>query len=273
MAASTLYTAPYIGATIANPVNVELVTQPEEWLIKVAKGDVQGHSVFGSFGERVNVAVAAAGEDVWPGTIGLIPHPNPAGQQMAVSSSSGDDAIAGPGVQKVMIGYLDASGVQQTEIVEMSGVTPKNTNASDIAFINFVHSVQGAGVVAVGNITVHQVGTPATVYNMIALGGNMSLSCISKVPAGKTLYIVQWYATQVANKPTTLRLRSTDREGILYPDIFLFKEAFYLDGAPLSDWISPPQIIPENSVVKVSAWAKSTAGNVSAGFRGILVDN
>ncbi|MCK5307035.1 MAG: hypothetical protein KAJ73_00350 [Zetaproteobacteria bacterium] len=260
MSNSTMYRPPYSGSQ-------------QDWLFRVAKGQVPGHKTFGAFGERDNVAIVATGADVWRGVLPKLPHPASGGVQMTVTSSDDDDTLIGPGVEKVQINYLDGSGQEQEEIVNMNGSTGRNTIATDITWVNSMHSVQGADAVALGNITIHAVGVPVTVYNMIEAGGNMSLTCAVKVPTGKTLYIVQWYATQAGNKPTTLRLRSTDRDGTLYPDIFLFKESFYLDQAPLSDWIAPQLLIPADSIVKVSAWAAGAGGNVSAGFRGILVDD
>ncbi|MHA1806191.1 MAG: hypothetical protein ACTSX2_01290 [Candidatus Thorarchaeota archaeon] len=241
--------------------------------LNVSRGLINGQAGIHVFGEREDVDQKVDGEDVWRGTAAIIPTPPPVGEQMSLVSTSGLDAVAGGGVEQVKINYLDGSGVEQTETVVMTGATPVDTIATDISFVNNMHSISGANTVAIGDITIYKFGAAATVYNVIYRGGNMTLTCKYKVPAAKKLYISNWYGTQTDNKPTTLRLRSTDKDGVLYPDIFIFKGIMFLDSGALPLPFHPYIEIPSLSQVKVSAWATNTLGNVSSGFSGILVDD
>lgn len=262
---------------IGNPVlgaGTNLFGIPFEFDIEVAKGNVAGHSVFGTFGERENVAVVAKGEDVWEGTASEIPIPPSSGEQMTFVSTSANDTAGGTGVQSVEIMYLDGNGNQQIEEKAMNGTTPVDTTATDISFVNFFHAdTVGSNDVAVGDITIYQKGDATRVYNIVKAGGNMSLTCKAKIPAGKTLLIESWAASQTGRKPTALRLRSTDHHGELHEGVFIFKDSVRLDGTAIEKPKKPPIRIPALSVVKVSAWADDAAGSVSAGFCGTLVDN
>ncbi len=241
--------------------------------LDVARGLVLGQTGVQIFGEREDVDQKVDGEDVWRGVAAIIPTPPDVGEQMSLVSTSGDDAAAGIGIEEVKINYLDGSGDEQSETIALAGLTPVHTIATDIAFVNNMHSVVGANTVAIGDITIYQFGTPLTVYNLIYRGGNASLTCKYQVPANKKLYISNWYGTQTDNKPTTLRLRSTDKDGVLYPDIFIFKGIMFLDSGALPIPLAPYIEIPSLSEVKVSAWATNTLGNVSTGFGGILVND
>ncbi len=245
-----------------------------DFFLDVAKGMKGDHSAFGTFCEREGVAVVATGEDVWQGTAAIIPDPPGAGEQMTIVSTDADDTAAGAGARTMEIMYLDGSGIQQIEELALNGTTGVDTVATDISFVNFFHTdTAGATGVAEGDITIYKKGASSTVYNMIEAGGNMSLTCKLKVPTGKTYYLLNWHATQTGRKPTTVRLRSTDHHGELHPGVYIFKGVAYIDGTNIVLPMEPPLQIPAMSIVKVSAWATDTAGNVSAGFDGVLIDN
>lgn len=157
------------------------------FLNDVARGNVKGASIFSAFGELVTTG-AATGNLIWPieGTVN-IPVPVPAGVQMAVVSTNAADTAAGTGVRSVEIHYLDANLAEQVEIVTLNGVTPVNTVATDIRFINCMHMLTyGSGKAAAGNISASNGGTT---YSRLVAGKRRCSSSARMVPAGKVLML------------------------------------------------------------------------------------
>lgn len=233
---------------------------------------------FELMGERETIAVVAAGEDVWRGAASAVPIPDQInGVQMTVVSTSTSDTSAGAGVRTVLIHYLDMDWIAQTETVTMNGTTGVNTVATDIKFVQEIHATAvGSTTVAVGVITIHLTGTPATVFNVIDAGGNMSLSMIKMIPAGFNLHISNWTASVAGNKPTFVRLRSTDHDMILYDGgspVFIFKDVAVLETAPFArEWPREERItIPAKSIIKVTVWSAQAGGDVAASLVGELI--
>lgn len=232
-----------------------------------------------SLGERDNIAVIATGADVWHGTASAMSIPPSGGEQMEVVSDDAQDSPTGTGVREVDIHYLDSSGVEQVEEVSLDGLTPAQLSASDVMFVQDIHAISvGSNGVAEGNIHIRSTDTPANVYDMIKLGGNMSLSISKMVPAGKTLYLTHWQASATGSKRITLRLRSTDHHGVLLDSenpVFIFKDTVNLENSSFDRRWTEQELfpIPELSIVKISAWASGVGSYVSVGWDGILIDN
>lgn len=234
--------------------------------------------LFEMIGERESIAVVATGADVWRGAANIIPIPDQTtGEQMTLVSTSVNDAAAGSGIRTVYIHYLDGSKAEAVETVTLDGTTPVNTIATDITFIQEIHAASvGAGGVAAGVVSLHQVGTPATVYTVIDIGGNKDLTFFRMVPAGWELHVSNWSSSASGNKPSFVRLRSTDHHGALYdgtPPIYIFKNALTLETA--SDFRSRAQeeriIVPTGSIIKASVWATQAGGNVACSLSGELI--
>lgn len=254
--------------------------------LEVAKGNVVGTRGLKQHGERENLANVVNGSDIWRGTATTVPIPSSSGEQMTIVSSDPGDDLTGIGVQKVHIEYLDTSGLPQVEVVELDGTNPVNTVATNITFVNAIHTTQvGSNGVAAGNITIYKFGDVATVYNMITIGGNMSLTTNYKVPSNKTLYLSNWEASVSGSaKRATVRLRATSRDsqnddGVVYNGnnpAFLFIDTLNLSEAVGFIEFSPFLKIPSGSIIKVTAWADSGGGSggyVSSAFNGYLIDN
>lgn len=259
---------------LGNPVlgaGANLFGIPYDFALEAAKGNVPDHSLFNTFGEKDSVAITVNGDDVWAGVATTMPTPPSAGEEMTMVSTSVNDTTGGTGARLMEVMYLDGNGDEQIHEQALNGTTPVDLTVTDIAFVNFFHTdIVGSNGVAVGDITIYKKGDPSTIYNVVKAGGNMSTTCVYKVPAGKKLYIKSWYGTQTGRKPTKLRLRSTDHHGAIHEGVFLFKDAMFLDGTALELEFCPPLLIPALSIIKVSAWATATGGDVSAGFKGYL---
>jgi hypothetical protein len=239
---------------------------------EISKDNLAGHVHLWGFGERSNVAVDAKGEDIWLGPTARMTHPLVAGEQMTVVSSDANDTSGGTGVRTIIIEYIDGNGEAQTESKTMNGTVGVNTTATNIAFVNHMYATSvGSNGVSEGNIDIHKLGDAATVYNRIGLGGNKDLGIHIRVPANKTYFITEWHCAVAGNKPTAMRLRSTDWDNILYngnDPVFIFKDTAYIAEGNFDRDFDPPIRIPGGSTIKVSAWATQAGGFASASFNG-----
>ncbi len=246
---------------------------------EIAAGNLESHVVLPGFGERdsIQLPVGGIGEDIWEGVATVIPHPAVAGEQMTVVSTSVEDGVAGTGVITIRIQYIQASdGQEATEDITMDGTTPVNTTATDIAFINHMFTTSiGSNGVAVGNIDIYKLGDSSTVYNRIITGGNKDLTVAIRIPTGKTYFINEWHCSVTGNKPTAVRLRSTDWNGILYngdDPVFIFKDTAFLAEGNFDRDLDPPIKVPGGSTIKISAWAQQAGAFASGSFGGFYED-
>ena len=230
-----------------------------------------------AIGERTSIQIVTQGSDIWHGVDSTITMPPSSGEQMQVVCANAADISGGTGIREIEIHYLDSAGACQSEIATTNGLSPVDTIAMDMRFIQDVHASKvGSNGVAVGDIHIQSKnigGNP--IYNMILAGGNMSLTINKMVPAGKTLYITHWDASAGGKQPVTVRLRSTDHHGELFQDVFLFKDTVNLENSSfIRRWVEEEWFaIPEFSIVKVSAWTTQAGADVSVGWSGVLIDN
>jgi hypothetical protein len=239
--------------------------------IDIGLGNVEGSSLFGGFGERNSVEAATDGVDIWQGAAERQPLPDSAGEAMVVVSTSVQDAAAGTGAQTLDVHYLDATGAEQVEVVSLTGTTPVALVATDVRYVQFMHSsTVGSRGVAEGDITIYKNGATSTVYNVVKEGGNMSLTSARMVPLGKKCLVDSWHATESKDKKIAFRLRSTDSSGHLHEGVFIFKDAMYLTSDSMQ--AGTGFIAPALSVVKVSGWAPVTGAEASCSWSGTLVD-
>jgi hypothetical protein len=242
---------------------------------EISAGHLPGHVSLPGFGERdeVQTPIGGIGEDIWEGVATQIPHPPVAGEQMTVVSTSVQDGVAGTGAITIRIQYIQASdGQEATEDITMDGTTPVNTVAEDIAFVNHMFTTSiGSNGVAVGDIDIYKLGDDTTVYNRIIAGGNKDLTVAIRVPTGKTYFINEWHCSVTGNKPTAVRLRSTDWNGILYngdSPVFIFKDTAFLAEGDFDRTLDPPIKVPGGSTIKVSAWAQQAGAFIGASIGG-----
>lgn len=167
----------------------------EPFELQVSRNQIMGHRVVNVFGYNADIDTAL--ETVWPQG-GVLTRPA-AALAMTVSSSSTDDDAAGTGARTVVIQGLDADYNEVSETVELDGQTAV-TMATEMIRVNYMFVASAgsgntaAGTIYVGTGTVTS-GVPATIYNMIGLGYNASLTGSYTVPAGHTGYVVSGMLT------------------------------------------------------------------------------
>ncbi len=265
---------------LSNPIQFE-----------IARGSMAGLSSFFGFGEKDNIQDLDHEVDLWQGTTSTQPIPNQTiGEQMVVFSTDYNDRLSGgTGIQKVEIDYLDSSGNEKREIINLNGTRWIKTVGTNIRFINALHSVQvGSNHTAIGTVVlaslgshvVTPIGTTAVMgtslvqscYNVISSNNNMSLSSLRMVPAKKTYYLAEWSAS-AANAPVKLRLRITEIHGTRVQNVFLFNDTTALIYGTYEKVFTIPIKIPELCMIKVSGVAWSAGGYGAASYSGILEDD
>lgn len=234
-------------------------------------------------GFRSSISNATNGDDIWTGTAITIPIPPSAGQQMQVVSTSvaDDGAPVGTGVLTLDIHYINANGLEKEEYITMNGLTPVPTVATNIRFVQDIHTLTvGTNLAAVGTISISQFGAPTTVYSTITPGMNRALNSARMVPAGKVLIIRSFNMSGGAaagGKSADIRLRSTSDHGAILPvspnPVFLVEDNFlsFNSGTSRIYGDNNPIIIPALAIVKCTAFASAAGSDVQASWRGILV--
>ncbi len=265
---------------LSNPVQFE-----------IARGSMAGLSSFFGFGEKDNIQDLDNEVDLWQGTTSSQPIPNQTiGEQMVIFSTDYNDRLtSGTGIQKVEIDYLNASGNEQKETINLNGTSWIKTVGTNIRFINAIHSIQvgshntaiGTVVIAsMGSNVVAPIGTTAVMgttlvqncYNLISSHNNMSLSSLRMIPAKKTFYLSEWSASAV-NAPVKLRLRITEIHGTRIPNVFLFNDTTSLVYGTYEKLFTVPIKVPELCMIKVSGVAWSAGGYGASSYSGIIEDD
>lgn len=239
--------------------------------------DISGGIAEPEFQLGFRSSVSIPFNDLWSGSATTIPiPPQPGGQQMQLQSTDVADAAAGTGVQKIMVHYLDSSGTEQQEVVIMNGTTAVTTLATNIRFVNELHSYAvGSNNFAVGTITITPVGTPATVYNQIDPNNNIDLSTQFMVPAGK-LFVISSFsgtgASTVSGRPADIRLCSTDDDGLLLAtNIFIADDSILVLNSGLQKSLEIPKFVPALSIVKMIVYDSTPGEDISGTYKGVLV--
>jgi len=243
-----------------------------DYKMLIGMGLMAGHDPFRGFGYRSGLSTAVTGDDIWQGAATTQPVPNQTtGEQMVIVSSAAADSSAGANVRKIHIHYLDSGGNEQKEIVTMNGVTPVNTAATNIRFVQHIHTYENGtfGAAAAGNISVYKVGDAATVYAYIKAGENKSLDSSRMVPNGKTFYLSYISVSGASGKPLSIRLRATSEEnGTLFPGIFLFNELFSVQDSIGTIMFDIPRKFPSLAIVKGTVFSSQAGGECTINYGG-----
>ena len=205
-----------------------------------------------------------------PSTVTL---PRPEGTLLKMVSTDAGDVLDGGGVEEVDIHYLDNLGHEQCETIATSGLTSVDLVSTDVYDVQWMHAtkVTAFGDVALGDIKLVDVTSGLTIYEMIAEGGNQSMSCRFKIPAGHNGYIKHWSAAGLKRR-IDFYLRATcerfTRE--LVPDVFLFQDFVTLEATS-----GPPMFVghaklPPLCIVKVSALADAAGGEAGCSMTILL---
>lgn len=245
------------------------------FLYDVAMGNITGASpvlVMGYNGDVDNTR-----EDLWP-VGGTYIFPSSA-QQLKIVSSSTNDTSNGTGARTVDIHYLDSNYAAQTETITLNGTSAVNTVATNIIRINDMHVMTaGSTGAAVGNLSLTNAAGDET-YGYISTTHNASRNAIYTVPAGYTLYIVDWQfgtGSNAGNRMAEFTLRvTTTHADELTPGVFHMKDvAVQQDGDSFTVFTVPIKCIAQSDI-KISVISDSATANAICGghFSGWLQAN
>jgi hypothetical protein len=246
----------------------------------IAKGDVSGTSGTNKFGNAPDFDTGDGEVDVWDAANDAV-----AWQQMnyTFSSSADIDRISSSDngdTQDIEIEGLDANYDIVVQTITLTGQTPVALNTSLIRVFRMknVGSTNVVGYVFcfVNVATTNGIpNTPANIRAVIDNGNNQTEMAIYTVPAGKTGYIREIYASTAGGSRATnyiikLKIRT-------FGQVFQLKHRRAInDDKDLEKKFDVPEIATEKSDIIVTAQTAATAiseSSLSAGFDIVLVDN
>ena len=251
---------------IINPA----ISENQSKYFDIANGTRLNTSSFRGFGQRSSLSTATNGDDVWEGTATTCPFPATAGERMSVVSSSASDTSDGTGVRTIIIQYLDANGDEVNETITLSGVTAVHTVATNIRFVQQIHSqTVGSVGVAVGTISIYKYGDANIVYTVIKPGGNLSLNSLRMIPRAKKFFMLTLSIAGTSNKPLSVRLRATSDNGNLTEGLFfLFKDICFVQNSIREKVFIIPLVFPSLCIIKITAYSAQAGGDISIGYDG-----
>lgn len=153
------------------------------FLIDVAKGKIQGHSIKTIL--MRNPDVSNTETDLWGGGGDMI-FPT-AAESWEIVSDNVNDTAAGTGAQVVLIAYLDGQYNPQQIIVPLDGITPVQLNDDHFRPDDVVVVASGSGRRNEGLLTVRVSGAGAT-RRTVQPTFSVSQDCHFTVPAGFTIF-------------------------------------------------------------------------------------
>lgn len=243
------------------------------YLYDIAEGNVTAHTPFTKLG--YNGDVGATEEDIITQG-GVYPWFPAGGVALEVVSSDANDTLAGTGVQKVKITYLDTTYAQQTQTLNMNGVTPVPLTDTHILRVNSIRATQvGTNNMSVGQIDCRLVGGAATIYRSIVAGYTRGRGITFTVPLGKTLYITSiavssGYTTAGKVVRWIARAQVDDTDPTTKINFFQpFFEIITQDASFHRDFEMPIKI-PATADVKVSAVSNGAGSFCNCALRGWL---
>ena len=196
---------------IANVENVieadDKTVRTEGYYPLIAQGKITGRTPFSKVGKILNPIIT--GFEI----ISNIAVIHPGGIQCEVVSASVNDALAGTGVQKILLEFYDSDWVYRTEIIEMNGTTPVNTVSTDINRMECMSAYQvGIGNVAAGNITLKDTSAVNT-YFQIDAKENFCPRCLHYIVPGSKSFVTDILVSSNTKEGVEFRLVTTVDNG------------------------------------------------------------
>jgi len=263
-----------VGATDSGNLRV---TDAESGLA-IAKGDVSGHTFVHKFGRAPDFDTGDGGVTIWDGA-------DDAGineMQYNYSTTAIIDSISSADntdTQAIELQGLDSNYELVLQTVILTGQTRKalNTNLIRVLRMKNIGSTDLAGEVYCYENTALTAGVPTDTTKVraaIVVGNNQTEMAVYTIPAGKTGYLRQWFASSSGAKKTTnylMRLKTRP-----FGQVFqLTHSSSIADAAPFIHTYIEPETFDAKTDIEMTAAitdAAVTQAAVSAGFDLVLVD-
>ena len=158
-----------------------------DFLLEVTKGNVPGHSQTAVIGLSTFINDTAF-QDIWEVDGSLVYLA--AADKLEILSDSANDTLAGTGAQTVLISGLDENYVEQSQLVELNGTTPVETDDDFLRFRQLTVATVGSGDENEGTITV-RTKTSGDTQGVILPDKGISFNSHFTVPAEKVAIILQ----------------------------------------------------------------------------------
>ena len=214
----------------------------------IAAGHMPGCGYVRKFG--YNPEVVEAQETIWSAG-GLYPWPDSA-EVLKVSSDNADDIG-----NTILLSGLAGNYVRQSETIVLNGTTPVDTEYS---YIRVFRAEVTSGDAADGTISVKDNANTTTLL-VIDAGKGQTLMSVYTIPAGKTGFLISWYAGTSANQTVEVELYIRP-----FGKVFQIKSIMHIYRSPYKDTWLFPDSIPAMSDIDLRASNGVGGGSVSGGF-------
>jgi hypothetical protein len=261
-----------LGGTIGKDFDAAVVRTVSASLA-MARGEFEGSSVVGKFGQNPNVGTSE--EDIWSQGGTYTGFLTAASAVRIKAGGDTNDTAAGTGARTIRAEGLDANFVAATEDITTAGASASSATTQTFIRVNRAY-VLTTGTYHGSNTDDIEIETTggATVASIAAGLGQTQLA-IYCVPAGKTAYITNAWAVLDGTKPATIRLwQSRDADDVTTP----FTGKRIIRNFPgvtgsLRHQVEALVAVPEKSDIWMSAIGPSGGVGIAAGFDLNLVDD
>lgn len=179
-----------------------------------------------------------------------------------IVSTNAADTSNGTGVRTVRVVSLNASGVQVVSTVTLNGLTAVSLGAG-ISAVQWIEAATvGSGGVAAGDISIGSINgaqTVASTIEMIAAGGNKSMSGRYVVPAGHIAYVYQWDINAIGNDQDARLRAQVFSDDHTFSEPFHFLDSMYMKGDQRGVQFCNYIKVPALSMIKFSTKPAATA--------------
>ena len=241
--------------------------------LEVAKGNIPGATAVFKFG--YNPDVNGVEETVWNNGGDYDWSALTAATLIYFSSTSANDSIADIGARQVEVQGLNASYVEITETVDLTGQTQAATTQQFLRVNRAYVLTAGSSETSIGTIYgSSEVGVAAGVPtgNIVVNMGllNQSQLGIYTVPAGKTFYLDDLNFTAGISQATkTATVRAVVRE---LGGVFRTRYINVVQSNQLITKFEYPLAIPEKSDIELRVVTNSTNNQIGGSFQGVLIE-
>lgn len=182
-------------------------------------------------------------------------------------------ASTGLAVVRVEAG-LDANYAEVSQYIVLNGTTGVDGTTALIRGARLYGVLVGSGGSNVGTITMRQKTTTANVFAVLPIGYNQTMIAAFTIPAGKTGYIIQWFAS-IAKKQATF---SNVRLLVQHPgEPLRVQEEYTIASTGTSfaqrQFEGPKDGLRARTDIVVMADTSVDNSGVSAGFDILLIDD
>lgn len=174
------------------------LTTTSEFFLDISKGNVPGHSSIHKFGKNPGVSTTVF-DTIWNGGGKYTGFDAVGAETVTITSSSANDTLIGTGLRTIRLYGLDASGLQQTEDIELNGLTSVTSTKEYLRLDRARGLTAGTLEHNEGDITIRQSTTTAVIFAVVPATYNSTMIAAYTVPSNKNGYILSQRAT-IANK-------------------------------------------------------------------------